>query len=162
MHAVFDQRFVRVPAQAVLAADDVGQVMRDLHFRDQQAAGASEGVALALAAPGDDHDSVTAAPLRGLDHEAVVVGDDFGEAPDVALVVDDAVEVGHGHSGFQRQLLREGLVVDTRVQPPGIQAHDEVGIAFVKAQYTGLAHFSGCCEHQLLVRALNRPSSRSR
>ena len=69
LHAIFNQRLVRIAAQAVLAADNVGDVMLDLGLGNQYAAGQTIGVTFAPAA---------SSPLRGRLEELLVPCDAYG------------------------------------------------------------------------------------
>ena len=61
MHAILYQCLVGIPAQAVLPAHDIGQVMSDFGLGDKQPVRPAETVALAFAATGDDQDAIAAA-----------------------------------------------------------------------------------------------------
>ena len=136
--------------------------MLDFRGRHEQAARRAESVAAALAAPCDDHDTVTAAALRRLDHETVVRLDDALELAHLALIPDHAVEIGHGHPGFERQLLGFHLVVHARVEASRIEAHDELGVALVQPEHAAGAQFCRGADHEPPVSALKRPNSSRR
>src|SRR5690606_21992631 len=128
VHAVLDQRRIRIAAETVLAANDVRDVMLDIPGRDQKPAREPEVVALALAATGDDDDAVAAATSRRLHDESIAIGDYIRKTPHLCLVADDAKEFWNGHACLNRQFLRQHLVVDSRIESSRIQAHDEVGV----------------------------------
>ena len=160
--AVLDEGFVATAAETVLTADDIRQVVRDLAVRHQHAARKSERVAISFAAPGHDENAVAAAALGRLDDETLPVRHDVVERLDLALVCDDAIQLGHGHAGLQRQLLRDGLVIHARIKPARIETHDQLGIALVDPEHARLAQLFRLRKHHCPASALKRLSSSRR
>ena len=95
MHAVLDQRFVGIAAQAVLAAHRVGNVVQDLAFGHEHAVAQTVVVTLAFAATGHDNNTVAAAAVRRFDDERIAIANDVGKHPHLSLVRNDAVQIGH-------------------------------------------------------------------
>ena len=125
-------------AQAVLPTDDVGNLVLQLIFGNQNATAQAVRVSLALATTGHNKNAVTAAALGRLDDETVEITHHVRELPHLPLVLDNAVKIGHGHAGIEREFLRQCLVVDPRIEAPWIEPHDEIGIALIQAQHTVL------------------------
>jgi hypothetical protein len=116
MYTIFDERFVSIATQAVLSADNVRDMVLEFAFGDQRTATQAKAVPLALAATCHDEDAVTTTTLRRFYDETLEVANHVSELPHLHLVLDDAVEVGYGHAGCKRQLLRQRLVIDPRVK----------------------------------------------
>ena len=134
----------------------------DLRGRQQQAARGTEVIAATFAAPGNDDDTVAAATLSGLDHEAVVRGDDARKLAHLTLIATHAIEIGDGHPGIERQLFGLHLVVHPREKASGIAPHDELGVALIEPQHPAAAESCGSTHHDAPDRALKRPNSSRR
>ena len=116
--------------------------MRDFGCGYPHTAGQPVRVATALATPRYNKNTVTAAPLRRLDDEAVAITNDVGKRPHLTLILDDAVELRYCHAGLECKLLRQRFVINARKQTTRIKAHDEVGITLVQTQHAGQAQLS--------------------
>ena len=121
-----------------------------------------ETVSLASAAPGYDQNAVATASVCRLDDETVSMLDELYKLSDLALILDDAVKVGNGHTRLERKFLGQCLVVNARVQAARIHAHDVLGIAFIEAEHAGFTQFFRDAEHYPPVNDLKRVSSSSR
>ena len=107
-------------------------------------------------------DAVATAALGRLDHAAVALGHDLRESAHLALVCDDAVQVGNGHTGSSREFLGQGLVIDARIEAPRVETHDVIGIALVQAEQTCFAQLSSRARRHHLTSGPKRRSSVSR
>ena len=134
----------------------------DFVGRDELAARAPERVPFAFAAPGNDDDAVPARALRRLDDETLQRFDDPREFADIGLVLDNAVEFGHGHACCRRELFRQHLVVDARIEASRVQPHDEIGIAFIQPEHRRGSQGANRAQHQLPASALKRVNSSKR
>ena len=139
LDAVLDQRFVPIAAEAVLATNNVRDMVQYFARGDQHAVTEPKKLALVCAAPDHHQNAIATAALRRLDNEAVSIFDDLRKPPHLTLMRNNAVKIGNGHTRFKSQLLGERLVIDEWKQAAWIQSHDEIRIALVQSKHAGLA-----------------------
>jgi hypothetical protein len=122
--------------------------MLEFGFGYKHAVGQPVCAALSPGAPRYDQDAVTTAATRRLDDEALAVTHGFRQATDISLVTDDPVKLGNRHTGIDRQGFCYQLVIDTRVKPSRVEAHDEIDIALVHAQHARFRQLF-CSKHAI-------------
>ena len=135
-HPILDHRLVGLAAQAVHAAQDVGDVVLQVSHRHHRPTHLAE----LFACPALDNDNpLAAAAVGGLDDEVRVAVQQLRQPADAVVGLDDAVERRHGNAGRQCQLLGHHLVVDPRIQVARIAGRDIGAIAPVDADDTQFA-----------------------